>query len=525
MSTFRRYGGLNYAASNNVTRAYISNSEQMNINNYSGQPNSKEVFASHIDLSGNSILHTGAIYFQDGSSISSAINQGATGSPGSTGPIGPTGPNGDTGATGPTGQSVWQFVSGNSGPIYYNSGYVGIGTSGPTASLDIIGNVNITGPTGVSIENSIYSVTNSGYNYFVFGNTGTSGSTGSFSLSVSTSINYLVAGGGGGGGSLLPLGGATIGAGGGGIAVGGFTALAGENYNIIIGGGGAGSTAAFGGPGGTSSIGTTLGTIVEVSGGINSTAGGPIGGSTGFSGGGGGYYSNGGGSSGYNVGLSYPFYNGTTLIFNTNPLYYGSGGGGGGYYYNQPPNPPLGTNFGGGGGFTGGGQYVNTSDQMNGTSFSGGGGGYYCGNNSSQNGGNGGSGVVIIWYNSPIIPNASITLTTNGIIQAYQFNTTSDYRIKENLIPLSQTSQYSLDNLEPLLYQNKLSNQLNMGLIAHEVQQYFPFLVTGEKDGEDYQSINYIGLIPLLIHEIKKLKTKYDDLENTLKFINDKKIE
>ena len=71
MSSFRRYGGLNFSANNNITKSYISNSEQMNINNYSGQPNSNEVFASNIDMSGNSILHTKTIYFQDGTSISS----------------------------------------------------------------------------------------------------------------------------------------------------------------------------------------------------------------------------------------------------------------------------------------------------------------------------------------------------------------------------------------------------------------------------------------------------------------------
>ena len=35
MSTFRRYGGLNYSANNNITRSRILNSEQLNINNYS----------------------------------------------------------------------------------------------------------------------------------------------------------------------------------------------------------------------------------------------------------------------------------------------------------------------------------------------------------------------------------------------------------------------------------------------------------------------------------------------------------
>jgi hypothetical protein len=61
-----------------------------------------------------------------------------------------------------------------------------------------------------------------------------------------------------------------------------------------------------------------------------------------------------------------------------------------------------------------------------------------------------------------------------------------------------------------------VTNQLNIGLIAHEVQEHFPFLVTGNKDDSEYQSINYIGLIPLLIHEIKELKMRYDKIENTI---------
>jgi len=121
----------------------------------------------------------------------------------------------------------------------------------------------------------------------------------------------------------------------------------------------------------------------------------------------------------------------------------------------------------------------------------------------------GGSGVVILRFLTPPPP-TSPTLTANGIIKATQFNTTSDYRIKENPIPLTHqsASNYTIDYLTPYQYQNKLSNQLNIGLIAHEVQEYFPFLVSGNKDDPAYQSVNYIGFIPLLIHEIKLLKER-----------------
>lgn len=116
---------------------------------------------------------------------------------------------------------------------------------------------------------------------------------------------------------------------------------------------------------------------------------------------------------------------------------------------------------------------------------------------------------------------STTSLIANATIQAQGFYTTSDYRIKGNLTPLDSTSiETSIDNLQPFLYKNKLSNQLNIGLIAHEVQEHFPFLVLGNKDAPTYQSVNYIGLIPLLIHEIKKLKEECLLEEKELEYLN-----
>ena len=143
MSTFRRYGGLNYSANNNITKSYISNSEQTNTNNYSGQQNSKEVFASHIDMSGNSILHTGCVYFQDGTSMCTASNAGAQGPPGpqgATGTQGDTGPQGDPGPTG-LGETGPTGDQGIQGPT-------GLGETGPTGDQGIQGDLGPTGATG-----------------------------------------------------------------------------------------------------------------------------------------------------------------------------------------------------------------------------------------------------------------------------------------------------------------------------------------------------------------------------------------
>jgi hypothetical protein len=72
---------------------------------------------------------------------------------------------------------------------------------------------------------------------------------------------------------------------------------------------------------------------------------------------------------------------------------------------------------------------------------------------------------------------------------------------------------FVVDPLRPVYYRNKLTNKQDVGLIAHEVQEHFPFLVTGEKDAEHNQSVNYTGFIGLLIHEIQQLKRRVSELE------------
>ena len=84
--------------------------------------------------------------------------------------------------------------------------------------------------------------------------------------------------------------------------------------------------------------------------------------------------------------------------------------------------------------------------------------------------------------------------------------TSSDYRIKQNIVPLNNT--YSTDNLNPVTYHNIQLGKQDIGLIAHELQEVYPMLVNGEKDGECMQTINYVGLIPIIIKEIQDLKKK-----------------
>jgi len=101
-------------------------------------------------------------------------------------------------------------------------------------------------------------------------------------------------------------------------------------------------------------------------------------------------------------------------------------------------------------------------------------------------------------------PNSAYALDVSGIVICNYSTTTSDYRIKENVREIPD--EYSIDDLNPCSYYNTLLQKEEVGFLAHEVQEKFPFLVSGEKDGEQHQALNYIGIIGLLVKEIKALK-------------------
>ena len=402
MSTFRKYGGINYSANHNVTHSNISNSDQMNITNYSGQSKSREVFASHIDMSGNSLLQVGSIYFTDGTSLPSGSTGGATGSQGPPGPQGATGSQGLPGATGSqglpgaTGSQGLQGipgVTGSTGPagggsslwsangsnIYYNAGNVSIGANGYPYT-----NYITTSGAIVSTTNPYTHATNTGYAYYKFTSSGTFNYTGDYPLT----INYVIVGGGGAGANgfhnTSPLVLHTGGGGAGGQIITGATAISSGSYSVTVGAGGQssiliGQTASPGAPG---APGTTGGN------GIGGTGRNDGGTGPGLGGAGGNGSSNTGGV------------NGVTLLFadGSTGFFCFSGGGGGGSTGSQ-----IYAGLGGGGE---GGWISNGHIQpgMTGSANTGGGGGggasYGVSPYISPGGASGGSGVVLIYFDT-----------------------------------------------------------------------------------------------------------------------------
>ena len=102
-------------------------------------------------------------------------------------------------------------------------------------------------------------------------------------------------------------------------------------------------------------------------------------------------------------------------------------------------------------------------------------------------------------------------LDVNGTVNAFSYNATSDYRVKTDVKPLD--ASFNIDVLKPVTYTNTRHGRQDVGFIAHEVQEHYPFLVNGQKDGEQMQSLNYIGLIGILTKEIQDLKRRLAETE------------
>jgi len=78
------------------------------------------------------------------------------------------------------------------------------------------------------------------------------------------------------------------------------------------------------------------------------------------------------------------------------------------------------------------------------------------------------------------------TITTTNSATAY--NTSSDYRLKENIAPLTGAIEKVL-RLKPSTYTWKLDGSVGEGFIAHELQEVIPQAVSGTKDEQKLQQV------------------------------------
>ena len=122
-----------------------------------------------------------------------------------------------------------------------------------------------------------------------------------------------------------------------------------------------------------------------------------------------------------------------------------------------------------------------------------------------------GNGVIQVGhidFNNATVFQGNIATTNTRVY----YNTTSDYRLKENVVPLINGLN-RLNELQPKQFNFiRAPGHTVDGFIAHEVAEVVPDAVNGEKDGEQMQSLDASVLIPVLVAAIQELSAKVEAL-------------
>lgn len=132
----------------------------------------------------------------------------------------------------------------------------------------------------------------------------------------------------------------------------------------------------------------------------------------------------------------------------------------------------------------------------------------------------------------------SYMLDVNGIVRATSYLTSSDIRLKKDIEDLPAPSVNNLFSLKPIKFKPVLRTDKEVtgidpsivndtaavsmpeikqpettmyGFSAQEVQKIFPDLVSEDEQG--YLSVDYIGLIPVLVEALKTQQVRIADLE------------
>jgi len=109
--------------------------------------------------------------------------------------------------------------------------------------------------------------------------------------------------------------------------------------------------------------------------------------------------------------------------------------------------------------------------------------------------------------------NAVAVGTISVTATATAYNTSSDYRLKQNVEPMVG-GLAKLAALAPKTFEFTAEPDTKVdGFIAHEVQAVVPQAVTGEKDGEQMQGLDMSKLVPVLVAAIQELSAKVEALE------------
>jgi hypothetical protein len=124
---------------------------------------------------------------------------------------------------------------------------------------------------------------------------------------------------------------------------------------------------------------------------------------------------------------------------------------------------------------------------------------------------NAGFGGLIKFWTASIMSSVG-NISFNSGRTAVNYNTSSDYRLKEDYKDFNALDLTSKIKVYDFKWKNV--NDRSYGVIAHELDEIVPSVVSGDKDGEEMQSVDYSKLVPILIKSIQELEARLAALEN-----------
>jgi hypothetical protein len=128
-----------------------------------------------------------------------------------------------------------------------------------------------------------------------------------------------------------------------------------------------------------------------------------------------------------------------------------------------------------------------------------------------------GSNVVVVATGSQTLDttlgfgNTSSLGMSVGVVTATDFNSASDIRLKENIQKIDNPID-KIVKIDGVRFDWKSDNKPSMGVIAQNIEEVLPELVNGEES----KSVNYNGIIGLLIECVKTQQEQIDELNRRL---------
>jgi predicted patatin/cPLA2 family phospholipase len=130
-------------------------------------------------------------------------------------------------------------------------------------------------------------------------------------------------------------------------------------------------------------------------------------------------------------------------------------------------------------------------------------------------------------YSSVYIPG---NLVVDGTI-----SNPSDLSLKENIVEISTELSDTVMRLKPtqFTYKSDTQHQVHYGFIAQEFEEHLPELVTNKPTSNtnynpsinkhletNIKAINYLEVLPLLVHKIQNMQKEIDELKTIIKTLH-----